>query len=124
MNKLFEEMDAKDFEKLLDSVPKNDLVNLVKSAGIKVNGLESEDELRGMYKAISAVDESINRRLYKLNIVNEGYVKNTEELENYTYHHDALDSDLVPDIMNEEDSNEVEIVIESIPRPSRSRFLK
>lgn len=179
MKKLFEEMDNKDFEQLVDSVPKNDLKNLVKSAGIDLDGTESEDELRGMYKAASAIDESLNRRLYKLAKVNEGYRKteggpvnpagcqitmilkygeltNPEKiieilektyktsanrdfsvedisymelpksyLEDYTYKHDVLDSDLTPDIVDDEHTEDsVEIIIESNNRKPRSRFVK
>lgn len=104
---MFEELDDKQFDQLLDTVPKNDLRNLVKSAGIKVDGTESEDELRGMYKAAAAVNEALTRRLCKLHKVNEGYRTFSVE-----------------DAKNVE--NDVEIIIEASPviKKSRSRLVK
>lgn len=109
--KMFEELDDKQFDQLLDAVPKNDLKNLVKSAGIEVDGTESEDELRGMYKAASAVNEALTRRLYKLHKVNEGY-KNPNA--------DSMEK------IEKDAKNDVEIIIEASPviKKSRSRLVK
>lgn len=109
--KMFEELDDKQFDQLLDAVPKNDLKNLVKSAGIEVDGTESEDELRGMYKAASAVNEALTRRLYKLHKVNEGY-KNPNA--------DSIEK------IEKDAKNDVEIIIEASPviKKSRSRLVK
>lgn len=50
---------------LIDKVPTSDLKNLVKSAGVSLTGSESSDEIKGMYKAISA-NESVQRTSAKL----------------------------------------------------------
>lgn len=50
---------------LIDKVPTSDLKNLVKSAGVSLTGKESSDEIKGMYKAISA-NESVQRTFAKL----------------------------------------------------------
>lgn len=57
---------VEDSDDPIDYLDKNDLGNLIKSSGGEVDGSESEDELRGMYKAMSAVSESFQRRAKRL----------------------------------------------------------
>lgn len=48
-------------DELIDHVPANELKDMIKSAGGSLDGSESDDELRGMYKMIAA-NESFKRR--------------------------------------------------------------
>lgn len=48
---------------LISKMNDNQLKDIIKTTGIKVAGNESEDELRGMVKALAAVDESISSKV-------------------------------------------------------------
>lgn len=56
---------VEDSDDPVDYLDKNDLGNLIKSAGGDVDGSESEDELRGMYK-VMATNESFKRRAIRV----------------------------------------------------------
>lgn len=150
-------------DEILNQIPEAGLKNLLKSAGVKLAGNESEDELKGMYKMIPKTENIIRRtnrlaRIYKegrltpeaiggyqLNVylrtdgprdidelakcvesaINEHTNKENCQLngtkveevivnelhksifEKYVYHHDNLDSELVPDIVTESTDGDI-----------------
>ena len=195
---------------MFNAIPEQGLRELVKSAGVDLNGNESEDELRGMLKVIpktEAMKKRINRlakicecyesdndfgvypvipfeseecleesvfdggsfnvqaiirnineldandiceeveKLIKskypqstvysvqYNNVSENMFENNKE-ETYVYHHDTMDSDLVPDIDekcnkdnkdNNDDKDDKEVLTEKPPKECKkykSKFIK
>ena len=50
-------------DNLISKMNDNQLKDIIKTTGVKVSGNESEDELRGMVKALAAVDESISSKV-------------------------------------------------------------
>ena len=170
-------------DEILDQIPEAGLKNLLKSAGVKLAGNESEDELKGMYKMIPKTENIIRRtnrlaRIYKegglipeaiggyqLNVylktdgsrdidelakcvkdainsyaskkdcqlngtrVEEVLVNELHKstFEKYVYHHDALDSELIPDVEDKFDAeDEPEVLVErpKVKVEKRSKFIR
>ena len=53
-------------ENLISKVNDNDLKNIVKSAGVKLNGNETKDEIVGMAKVLASQNESVKRRIHRV----------------------------------------------------------
>lgn len=170
-------------DEVLDQIPEAGLKNLLKSAGVKLAGDESEEELKGMYKMIPKTESIVRRtnrlaRIYKegglvpeaiggyqLNVylktdgprdvnglakcvesaINEYASKENCQLngtsveevlvnelhkstfEKYVYHHDALDSELIPDVEDKFDAeDEPEVLVErpKVKVEKRSKFIR
>lgn len=50
-------------DELLDKVSDNDIKKLVQDNGVKLDGSESSEELKGMAKALAATNESISKQV-------------------------------------------------------------